>query len=419
MNRSKRGMAKVSVLWLIVILMFGLAGWAWSFLIGGELENQRQQVAALEVAKKDSDERAKHASAEYVNLSQVIGFGADAAAARADVKTATDALAALKADGTTKDLVGDPSVKTIQQAIPLLVQAYTSQSERANNAETQAKNFQTELDQARSNLTEVTSKKDAEIADLSRQLADKEQASKDLEASLRGEIAAAQEQVRDRDSKRIQAETTLSSSKKEHEDTVSALQGRMTEMGRKLQPFVREPSAADGKVLSVSKDLGLGWINLGAQNRLPVGARFTIVSGAVGSTRVKAMAEVTKVEGEMSEVLISEQTDPYDPPVAGDIVYNPVYDPSGERTALLLGSFSGKYSKTQLEALLLSMGVKVAPKLDNSVDFLIVGGETYVDDNGQPLETAQNPAESPLYKSAVAQGVQVVDLKDLRNYFRF
>ena len=50
---------------------------------------------------------------------------------------------------------------------------------------------------------------------------------------------------------------------------------------------------------------------------------------------------------------------------------------------------------------------------------MIVGSELYVDENKQPVETPIQPSDLPVYKEAVAQGVQIVLLKDLRDYFRF
>jgi hypothetical protein len=65
------------------------------------------------------------------------------------------------------------------------------------------------------------------------------------------------------------------------------------------------------------------------------------------------------------------------------------------------------------------MGITVQKKLDAATDFMIVGSEMYVDENKQPVETPIQASDLPEYKEAVAQGVQVVLLKDLRNYFRF
>ena len=45
--------------------------------------------------------------------------------------------------------------------------------------------------------------------------------------------------------------------------------------------------------------------------------------------------------------------------------------------------------------------------------------DLFVDENGQPLETPVQPSDLPVYKDAVADGVQIVQLKDLRQYFRF
>jgi hypothetical protein len=117
----------------------------------------------------------------------------------------------------------------------------------------------------------------------------------------------------------------------------------------------------------------------------------------------------------MAEIHFYDQADPMDPPVAGDVVYNPLFDPRGERAALLIG----RLDKNQIEPLLKGMGVTVQSKLDKSTDFLIVGGEMYTDENGQPVETPIQPSDLPVYKDAVAQGVQVVLVKDLRQYFTF
>jgi len=61
----------------------------------------------------------------------------------------------------------------------------------------------------------------------------------------------------------------------------------------------------------------------------------------------------------------------------------------------------------------------VQTKLDKSTDFLIVGGEMYTTRTAQPVETPIQPSDLSVYKDAVAQGVQIVLVKDLRQYFKF
>ena len=65
------------------------------------------------------------------------------------------------------------------------------------------------------------------------------------------------------------------------------------------------------------------------------------------------------------------------------------------------------------------MNIQVQKSVDKSTDFLILGAEMYVDENGQALAQPQQPTDLPAYRDAVALGVQVVQLSDLRKYFRY
>lgn len=65
------------------------------------------------------------------------------------------------------------------------------------------------------------------------------------------------------------------------------------------------------------------------------------------------------------------------------------------------------------------MAITVQAGLSHDTDYLIVGAELYVDENGEPLENPLPPSDLPVYKDAEAQGTQIVSIKDLRNYFKF
>ena len=181
---------------------------------------------------------------------------------------------------------------------------------------------------------------------------------------------------------------------------------------------MHDSETADGKILAVSDGLSLGWIDLGSRNRLAIGTRFHVVGGKPGATGVKAWAEVTRVEAAQAEIIISEVSDPYNPVVAGDVVYNPLYDPIGGRNAVLVGRFSGAYNEKELRGLLAHIGVRVQGAVDETTDFIIVGLELYSDEDGEPLEEPLEPSELPAFKNAVAMGVSVVELTDIRRYFK-
>jgi hypothetical protein len=413
MNRSVRGMAKVSVLWTIVVMVAFLVALMMFFLTSGELETQVAQKNSLQKQVDELTASTKKNSEDIVTISNVFGF--QESGARANAQLATDGLKTLR-EGIPD--VGS-EVKTYQAALPVVVQAYSNQKARAAEFEAQVASKNSEIETLQSSIRELGDKNATEAQELRRQAQDAETRLGDLKTDLERQLAEAREQIKDRDSKWRAAERTIEENNRQFAAESEAMRGRMAEMGRKLNPFVKEPNAADGKVLSVSANLMLGWIDVGAPDRLPVGTRFAVRSGGKGSDRLKAMCEVTKVEGGMAEVLFMDQTDPFDPPTVGDTLVNPLYDPRGDRACLMVGSFSGRYAKDKVEGLLAGMGVKVQRSLDQYTDFVIVGSEMYTDAEGQPLDTPANPADAPEVKAAIAQGCQVVLLKDLRNYFRF
>ena len=195
------------------------------------------------------------------------------------------------------------------------------------------------------------------------------------------------------------------------------MQARFNSMSDKLK-FLKEPESADGSLLAVAKGAQFGWIDVGAHQRVAAGMKFAVVSATLGSKTVKAVAEVTRTEPSRSEVRFTEVADPFDPPVVGDTIYNPLLDPKGLRNAVLVGRFSVP-SENEVRGLLANLGITVQPKIDNTTDYLIVGGEMYVDPEGNALETPLQPSETAVYKEAEAKGVAITPLKDLRAYFKF
>ncbi len=414
MKTSVRGMAKVSVVWTIVVLVAFLVAIVSFFLVSGELENTKISLASAQKQVEDLKSKNTTDSTEIVGMSEVLGFTGNGN--RSDLATAKAAIETLKKDNP--DVVS-ASTTTFQAIVPLFQSALKSAQDRATELSNQVKTKAGELETLQKSLRTTVEDKEKEIADLRRQIADKDSQLSSTQQGYEAQVAGLRESLKTANAAVTEANSTITSKDRAYANEAQGYVTRMNELTRKLNPIVKEPQAADGKVLAVSKDLNLGWINLGARNRLPRGARFTVVSGVQGSSRVKAMAEVTKVEGDMAEVSFTDQRDPFDPPSTGDIVFNPVYDPRGERNVLLVGAFSGQYGEDQLKGLLSGMGITVQKKLDAATDFMIVGSEMYTDENKQPVETPIQPSDLPVYKEAVAQGVQVVLMKDLRDYFRF
>jgi len=413
MKSSVRGMAKVSVVWSIVFLIaFIVAGVAF-FLASGEMENQKLRAEALAQQLETKNQDVARLAEQSVAVSGVVGYNDPTKGSTTDVETVRKGIAGLK---TSFPDLGD-SVKTFQDAVPILVSAVNNQKQRISDLEAQVEARSSQIEELQNGMREAGTKASTESAALRSQVGDAEQKIDDTKSEYERQIAELREQIKTKTSEVGTVQVAKSEAEKQFAQEAESLRTRMNEMGRKLQPFLKEPQSPDGKVLSVSKVLSAGWIDLGSKNRLPVGTRFTVA--AADDKRVKAVAEVTQVDDSMAEVRFTDQRDPFDPPSPGDLIWNPLYDPRGERYALLVGGFSGQYAEDQLKNLLAGMGVTVQKKLDKATDFLIVGNEQYVDQDGQPVEAPIQPTDLPVFKEATAQGVQVVLLRDLRNYFRF
>lgn len=415
MKRSERGAAKVSVVWAVGFMMAFLASIVAFFLISGTVTQERER-ADLAVSKiKELEAKVTTEITARQNLSKVIGYYDEATSNNTDQEVLQSGLKSLRE--TFTDL--DPTIKTFQKAMPVIVTTYNSKVSRIKDLENQNGELRTQNETLAKSVRELGETSNKDLQALRSQLTDAELAKSDMQQDYEKRLAEVTDNFKQRDAEVNKLKGQLDDLQRKTAQEKEALRTRMAEQEKKLNPFVKEPESADGKVLGVSKDLNLGWINLGSKNRLAVGTRFRIVSGAHGSNQVKGWAEVRQVDADMSEVSFTDQRDPFDPPVPGDVVFNPLFDPTGERHAVLAGDFRGTFSEKELKLLLANMAITVQKGLDQSTDFLIVGSEMFTDENKQPLETPIQPSDLPVYKDAQAQGVQIIQLKDLRQYFRF
>ena len=415
MNRSIRGAAKVSIVWTIVGIVLFVVALVMFFLTNQELGKQTDRATKAEAELKAVNDAKEAELKAKQELSSWVGFYDESAASSTDLAAVQEGLKNIRA--AFPDVGED--VKSLSKALPIVIASNTALKDKVKAQEEQLASLRSENETAGKTARDLATQKDTEIADLRRQLADTETAKVDQQTILERQVAEAVENFKDRDAKLIAARKAIEDANRKSLQKEESLRTRLAEQGRKLNPFVEEPEAPDGKVLEVSTDLHLGWINLGSDHRLAMGTRFFVVSGMQSDRRVKAMAEVTRIREDMAEVAFVERNDPFDPPAPGDLVYNPLFDPTGVRYALLIGRFSGAQSQGELTALLEGMNIKVQKSLDKNTDFMIVGGEMYVDENGQVLPEPMQPTDLPVYRDAVAEGVQVVQATDLRKYFRF
>jgi len=182
---------------------------------------------------------------------------------------------------------------------------------------------------------------------------------------------------------------------------------------------LREPNGIDGMVVGTSAELNMAYINRGAKDRIVRGMVFQVLDGDPTKRTVKGEVEVIDVQDSISEVAIRSLTDQYNAIAKGDVITNPMYDPEGERNAVLAGRFDGKYNRQEVALLLKQIGINVQDDLDRSTMFLIMGNPLYKDpETGETLEEPLKVTDLPIYGLAKSWGVQMISIDQLRHFFR-
>ena len=414
MNRSRRGAARVSITWMIVVLIAFFASLAMIFVFDGERTKAEERAA-------EANTKAENASTQFDgervysrDLSKLIGYYDKQAAAPRAVKSSVEEGLAQFKDGF---LVTETSVVDFETMVKRAVDERSRLTAKIRDLEQQISGLQADIDVRAANLTAMTTDKDAQIRTLTQQLNDANQAAADRQNELESEVASVRSTLSSTESELTDSKGETDDAKRAARERVAEFSTRLENVTRKLE-WEREPERPDGKILQTSEALNLAWIDLGKSNRLYGGMRFTIVDGRAGDDTVKGWCEVLRVEDNMSEVRLFDIRDRFDPPTSGDVIFNPLYDPTGLRNAVLLGRFSGTYNEKELRAVLDGINIHVQDKLDKTTDYLVVGAELYVDEDGEPLEDPLQPSDLPVYKEAQAMGVRIVPIKLVTDYFR-
>jgi exonuclease VII large subunit len=152
-----------------------------------------------------------------------------------------------------------------------------------------------------SSLREALKEKENQLTNLQRQIEDATQNATQRQSELQAQVTALRSQNSDLDKQVRDQKAATDAEVRKYRDDELGWEDALQSMGEKLK-FTKEPTTPDGEILAVSKEVPLGWINIGTKNRVGRGMRFHIVSGRAGATARKAMAEVTNVEADRAEV---------------------------------------------------------------------------------------------------------------------
>lgn len=412
---SNRGAARVSAMWIIVLAVITLAAIAFGFISQSDMAKAQ---ASAKKAQADRVAAIADMQAEFEktrDTSNILGWrDEEDNSSISDLEAAQKGLEELKA--AFPDL--GESVTTFEDVIQPIIAAHRQRGMKVAELTSDKEGLAGELSSALAAQTSISEEKDGVIETLRSQLSDQEQNARNRQEELEGRVASANDQNSEIDLLLRQTRSEKIDAERAKDKEILALQTRNKGLAE-LTRFTKEPHAskADGSVTATSGQLPLGWIDIGTEQRLTTGTRFEVRTPDPDA-RLKAMCEVTKVLANTAEVVFFDVADRFDPVVAGDVIVNKLFDPTGGRNAVLLGRFSGSYTEPELKVFLERMGINVQNKLDLTTHFLIVGSELYNDpETNEPLEEPIQPSELRTYKDAEASGVLIVPLQDVRQFF--
>jgi outer membrane protein len=185
MKRSTRGAAKVSIVWTIGAVVAFLVAIVMFFLTSQVSTENEHNAAKYLAEKKELETRVTAQVKQLQALSEVVGFYDEKAGGHTEPEAVTAGLATLRE--SFPDV--DPSIKTVQKSVPVVIQAYNTQKSRVKDLETQIAGLRQENETLNKNMRDLSDQNAKELANLRSQVRDAEQAKTDMQGELERQLA--------------------------------------------------------------------------------------------------------------------------------------------------------------------------------------------------------------------------------------
>ncbi len=405
MIRRSRGIAHINIMWFIVMVILFLGGVGFAYIQMQEVARLTEENIQLQGKAQKAEQKLQAAYDQTVKISEPVGFRASGPGAFTQPDLVRQKVKELR------DLVGaGPSVKTLQEILPKMVNLIAAQKNRIKELETAVAAAEAARDKARQARQAVEQKLNQEIARLRAEKTD-------IESNLRNQIktkddsvASLRADVRKKSAEYAKAKEAWAQERAKLKQEAEQLRIR-NERARDKLALIGNPDKIDGKIISTSVELNRAFINLGRKQMVRPGMTFEVLEPR-GNTYVhKAWAKVLTVDNETSEVAIHDLVDPYDPVAKGDVIRNQLYDPDVRFNFVLLGRFVDPLTKGTIKRILEEMGNTVSDHVTAETDYVILGRQP-IGENATPLE------QTPDYAKAMQLSINVVPLKKIRPYLQ-
>ncbi|MFH0944564.1 MAG: BRCT domain-containing protein [Planctomycetota bacterium] len=410
MTRRELG-AAVNVMWVIFLIVLLLGAGAFIYFGQTEIEQAKDAAAKEKRLAQQAQDAVVDARQKNVDLSSKVGF-VDLGAG--DVYSSIPALEAkletLK--GRFPNDIGAED-KTREAGADRLL-AWAERFDQA--AQTAQANFTAELAKRGESETakdEIRTSMDSQLTSLNSDLRD----SRDQAQSVKGQddasIAGLQDRVDEVTAQLRERETEHQSRLASAEQEKRQVEARVAELTSKVKLIGvdDDPWAKDGEIVSVGRETGLVFVNIGSNDLLRQGVKFDVFRYGKGGTLIpKGAIEIREIHADSAVGGISKQISDIDPIAAGDIIANPHFSTERSKVFTLLGTFP-VYGKSFLEKRLMDLGAEVEDSVNSRVDFVVLGQKA-------PEEDALEVSELPGYKMAQELGIQMMPIRSIDRFLK-
>lgn len=152
---------------------------------------------------------------------------------------------------------------------------------------------------------------------------------------------------------------------------IAELESRVRQLTSQIDIANREFSP-DGAILASAASDGFVVIDRGMTHNIHKGMKFTVYTRRGGRNVLKGQIQVINVEERISTCRVGTEQDLNDPYVAGDLIHNPVYDPTHQRGFAVRGEFV-RFSPLEISRFVEQSGARVDSKLTVDTDYLVAG----------------------------------------------
>ena len=292
----------------------------------------------------------------------------------------------IKDDGLVEDVGAFDSAQLLPGMV-VLYENFKGERELRTMAESRADQAEQQLGEFIETHQRIQAQFDAATEDLKDQIAALERDRGDYYQERDQEVndfRRKMDDMRQAHSRELQGKTNQI---REQEQQYTELQARHTELQAKLGELQIKPGEQitarkeDGRVVMAIPGDEVVYINLGRRHHLTPGLQFAVypASGIPVDGRAKARIEVSRIHESTAEcrILAVNRSEVV---LNGDLVANPVYDPTRQLRFVVVGDFdldgngrSDPEGAEQIRSIIMGWGGQVAGDLSSRVDFVVAG----------------------------------------------